>query len=267
MLKHAVVGVDFAEGWEAVRPALPVLAGRLGVAKVTLVHVLETDYPAAPEVGHEEYYRRRLEEVAEGIRGAGLEVESRVSVGRTAAALHEVAEEVGADGLILGSRGHSALRELFLGSTVLDAARTADRPLAIVPVDGAPRDEGPVLLATDGSPASASAEAAFRRLLVEGHDGLAVHVGPGPDAGGRRGAEAAQAAERLAELAGAGVMTRHLAGEPREAISHVARDEGAALVVVGQRGHNPLRSLLLGSTAEAVCRSATVPVLLVPAGV
>lgn len=263
MLTHAVVGVDLAAGWEAVQRALPALAGRLGMARVTLVYVLETGY-TAPELGHQDHYRRRLEEAAEAVRGAGLEAEARVAVGRPATVLQEVAEEVGADGLVLGSRGHSALREFFLGSTVLDAARLADRPLVIVPVAGDLGGEGPVLLATDGSAASANAEAAFRRLVAEGHQGLAVHVGSGAEAGGARGAEAARAGARLAELAEAGIATRHEPGDPREAIARLAREEGAALVVVGQRGHNPLRELLLGSTAEAVCRGAGIPVLLVP---
>lgn len=38
----------------------------------------------------------------------------------------------------------------------------------------------------------------------------------------------------------------------------------AALLVVGSRGHNRLAKLILGSTSDAVLRSATVPVLLVP---
>jgi nucleotide-binding universal stress UspA family protein len=54
-----------------------------------------------------------------------------------------------------------------------------------------------------------------------------------------------------------------LAGHPADAISRTAREEGASLVV-GKRGRNPLQELVLGRTAEAVCRYAARPVLLVP---
>lgn len=47
-------------------------------------------------------------------------------------------------------------------------------------------------------------------------------------------------------------------------ILDTARRENAQLVVVGKRGHNRLRELMLGSTAEAVCRGAAVPVALIP---
>ncbi len=36
------------------------------------------------------------------------------------------------------------------------------------------------------------------------------------------------------------------------------------LVIVGKRGRSALKDLLLGSTAEAVCRHGQRPVLLVP---
>ena len=265
MLNHAVVGVDFSSGWEAVRNALPSVAEYLAVRRVTLAYVLETGYPAAPELAHEEYYRDRLDEVAGPLRQQGLQVDVRVTVGRPARALHDVASEVGADCVVLGARGHSAWREFFLGSAVMDAARLAKLPLVIVPIDGAMGVDGPVLLATDGSPGSDGAEAAFMQLVQQGRDGIAVHAGPKADGSSARAEEARHAVGRLEALAAKGVTTHHVEADPRHAIARMARDEGASLIVVGKRGHNPLGELLLGSTAEALCRDSGVPVLLVPA--
>lgn len=53
-------------------------------------------------------------------------------------------------------------------------------------------------------------------------------------------------------------------GRVSEAITREAQRERAALVVMGSRGHGGVASLVLGSTSEAVLRSATAPVLLVP---
>ena len=265
MLNHAVVGVDFSSGWDAVQNALPSVTECLGVRRLTLVYVLETGYPAAPELDHEDHYRDRLQALAEPLREQGLEVDVAVVIGRPAVALNDAARDVGADCVVLGSRGHSTWRDFFLGSTVMDAARMAALPLVIVPVDGAMGADGPVLLATDGSANASAAENAFLDLVRRGRRGHALHAGPQANGASARAVEAEQADLRLEAMAAAGVTTHHVDADPREAIARMARDEKASLIVVGKRGHNPLAELLLGSTAEAVCRHSGVPVLLVPA--
>lgn len=54
------------------------------------------------------------------------------------------------------------------------------------------------------------------------------------------------------------------AGRVSEAIAREALAQPSALVVMGSRGHGGVAKLLLGSTSEAVLKSATTPVLLVP---
>jgi nucleotide-binding universal stress UspA family protein len=54
-------------------------------------------------------------------------------------------------------------------------------------------------------------------------------------------------------------------GKPSVEIGRVAEDKGADLLIIGKRGRNPVTDLLLGSTAEAVCRQARRLTLLVPA--
>jgi len=53
-------------------------------------------------------------------------------------------------------------------------------------------------------------------------------------------------------------------GRVSEAIAREALAQPSALVVMGSRGHGGVAKLLLGSTSEAVLKSATTPVLLVP---
>lgn len=54
-------------------------------------------------------------------------------------------------------------------------------------------------------------------------------------------------------------------GNVHEQINRYATDEDIDLIVIGSHGRNSLGDLLLGSTAEKVVRTATVPVLTVPA--
>jgi len=73
--------------------------------------------------------------------------------------------------------------------------------------------------------------------------------------------------EWCAPLRTAGVPHRALLyeGNPTAAITQIARDEHADLVVVGRRGHGGFAELLLGSVAGSLAHHATVPVVIVPA--
>ena len=53
-------------------------------------------------------------------------------------------------------------------------------------------------------------------------------------------------------------------GRVSEVIQREAHKNHAPLIVMGARGHGHIARILLGSTSEAVLRSATAPVLLVP---
>lgn len=61
------------------------------------------------------------------------------------------------------------------------------------------------------------------------------------------------------------VILRELtAGRVADVLIDVARDASCDLIVLGTHGRRGLRRLMLGSDAEAVARTSTVPVLLVP---
>jgi nucleotide-binding universal stress UspA family protein len=55
-----------------------------------------------------------------------------------------------------------------------------------------------------------------------------------------------------------------VAGQPVEAILDVARRAGAGIIVLGSHGRRAVAATLLGSTADAVIRRSTLPVLAVP---
>ncbi len=273
MLKHLLVANDFSPAWPRLQSWLPQMAN-LGCRKVTLAYVIETGYTQAPELSHREHYEQRLAEAAASLaRDTGLEVDWTVRVGAVAPELVSAAGAHGAGTIVAGSQGHGRLRRLLLGDSMLDLARLADRPLLLVPVhDDAAQPQEQVcrpLLATDGSDAAAGAEAAFLQLLPNCRKGVVVSVGQWderPEATAQREQLEAHI-EALTERAGEAAFDVELVGQgrPSEEIARVAGARGADLIVIGRRGRNPMTELLLGSTAEAVCRGSHRPVLLVPA--
>lgn len=78
------------------------------------------------------------------------------------------------------------------------------------------------------------------------------------------GQTALTAAERLATVDR--VETSLLEGPPSTKILDYATDVGCDLIVMGTHGRGGLNRLLLGSVAERVVRSATVPVMTIRVG-
>jgi nucleotide-binding universal stress UspA family protein len=71
---------------------------------------------------------------AELARSAGFNAEARADLAApTWDGIVEVADEIGAAVIVIGSRGLSGARELFEGSTSHDVAEHAGRPVLIVP--------------------------------------------------------------------------------------------------------------------------------------
>ena len=258
MLEHAIVGIDLSPTTDQLLSEVRHLE-RLGVKRLALVMVLGGPYPQAPEERHRDHYQTRLEELAAHFDD--LEVTVEVRSGHPSAELQRAAEQGAAGLIVVGSHGHTPVRDLFLGSTVLDLARTSRRPLLLLPL-GDPRPDrgGGVLLATDGSTSAGPAE----QLALElGRDlgGSAVTViVPSRDGEARE----QQASDHLDQLVDGILSPRVEMGPKPETITALADEQAADVIVVGARGRNPLAALLLGSTAEHLLRTSRRPVLLVP---
>jgi len=120
-------------------------------ATVHLVHVVEPEQypsplyahytpgrtPTAGERGRQEAeLRSRLQAlVPPDAAGEGIHVEVHVPEDADVArALLRLAEEVGADALVMGSHGRTGLAAALLGSVVGDVIRSTTRPVLVVPI-------------------------------------------------------------------------------------------------------------------------------------
>ena len=142
-----------------------------------------------------------------------------------------------------------------------------------------------ILVAVDGSPASAKGlREAIRLADQEGAQLFILHVvdefyafanldgmAPGVDLvpvfreGAQRVLNKAKALAAKAKLRVRAVMRETVGGPAADVIVREAKKQRADLIVLGTHGRRGVRRLVLGSDAEQVVRTASVPVLLVRA--
>jgi nucleotide-binding universal stress UspA family protein len=238
----------------------------------------------AIEAGMLEAGQGLVEVAAARLRAAGLQAEAAVRLGLPADTIAREAQARGAALVVLGTRGHGALRGFALGSVALRVAHGAALPVCLVHPDAAlPRALGrslKVLLATDGSePAlrAAQALAAWREWLGE-LDVQIVHVQapltlaeqilpPHDDLVAQWSTKAAEeAASEPRKLFDSLKIKNHLhlsAGEAAPEIVHLCARLGCELAVLGTRGRGAAHHALVGSVALKVAAASPVPVLLV----
>ena len=183
--------------------------------------------------------------------------------------------------VVVGHRGPEAFGRHMLGSVSSGLLHHAHCPVAVVHDPGLAeheiRDEAPILVGIDGSPASEGATAlAFDEASYRGVPLIALHawsdVGVFPILGQDWRVYRDQGDEVLGERL-AGWQERYLDVQvhPRLVCDVPARwlideSKNAQLVVVGSRGRGGYAGLQLGSVSSAVVQSADVPVIVVRNG-
>ena len=134
-----MVGTDFSEQSEAACRYAARLA-RLSSARLILTHVFHVAQgDMMDERGRkmrfedaQDRVRKRLEEVVADQLGGYSDVEFVVKLGDPATQLLAISEELGPDLIVTGTRGHSQLRDLIMGSVAEKLARHAPCPVLIV---------------------------------------------------------------------------------------------------------------------------------------
>ncbi len=206
---------------------------------------------------------------AESLLGPGR-VRADLAGGAAARVLCERSRN--AEMVVVGSRGHSELPGLRLGSVSWQVAGHASGRVVVVrgpwrPANQAP---GPVVAGVDGSPGGRAAIAfAFEEAALRGVPLLAVCALT--DAPGRLG-EIRRIREDFEDLMTdeakahpeVSVWHRVLPGTPRAALLTAAAE--AQLLVVGARGRGGFEEMSLGSIAHAVLQYAACPVAVVRPG-
>jgi nucleotide-binding universal stress UspA family protein len=182
-----VVGVDGSPTAQAaVRWAARDAAMRdVGLTVVHVINALVPLWPKVPapagfgpwqETQGGEFVEAAIKVAEQSTTGRPVQINSEVYFSATVPTLVDLSKE--AQMVVVGCRGHGGLARTFLGSVSSGLVHHAHCPVAVIhdetPVD---REQAPVLVGIDGSPASESATAiAFDEASRRGVDLVALHA-------------------------------------------------------------------------------------------
>lgn len=281
-MTNIVVGIDGSEYSAATLAWAEELALAAPNPALHLVHAIPTPMAYAPvppsvmadvEQQAVERGRKVLDEAPVDLQNAS--VHRAVVMDTPAPALTTVAQEVGADLMVVGRHGHSRLDGL-LGGTATQVVHQAHCPVLVVH-PALPRPVRRVLVGVDGSEHSVNALSAAARWAPKA-ELVACHVVPvNADtrsmfaesevpldaAVDRMAKQVVTDVERRAEVAPERVEPMGYAGAAAEQLLVEYRTGGYDLAVVGSRGLGTLGEIFLGSVSERLLRLAPGPVLVV----
>jgi nucleotide-binding universal stress UspA family protein len=207
---------------------------------------------------------------------APVDATGQVTAGNPAAEL--IRRASAAEQVVLGSRGTGGFERLVLGSVGAEVA--AHAPCPVIVVRGERHDRHEVVVGVDASDRSDRAvEYAFQYAARHGGRVHAIHafhdrpvpLPPSPmSARDQVVPEHELSARELLADAVASWALKYPAVEVETTVvdgsaawALVQASKGAALVVVGSRGHGGFAGLLLGSVSQALLRHADCPVAVV----
>lgn len=293
-MKHLLVGTDLSPIADAALERAIAFARR-DQARLTIAYV-EPDYTATPAMSDiesaaimewvttTEAERGTIEkEVAARVAratAAGVAASSILRRGKPDDDIPEIAGEVGADLVVIGTHGRTGIKRFLLGSVAEHVVRRA--PVSVLVTRG--HDTGEfrrVLVGTDFSPASDKALRQAVALAAPGAEIEVVHVWHYPP--GTWGLDAladrTEALDALRSALTAGALERGqklldqwkdsgrtirfnlMHGPAASILTTRAETDGFDLIAIGTHGYRGFRRFLLGSIAEATVRHAPCSVL------
>ena len=280
MFNRIVVGHDHRAGGQDALSLARAFAKATG-ADIVLAGVIPTGMmPAESEV----VWTVQEHEFGDKIRASAEDADGEARVFHShsvARGLSDLAEEVGADLIVVGSSRRGKAGRVLAGNVALQVLHGAHCAVAVAPAEYAEQEHGltALVVGVDGAPEAHAAVVAAAELAQAAHADVSLVgvVQPPPvvygKGGGAAGIGELKAAireqlekdlEHAASRFGSDAQpeTKLVEGDPVEELGKAA--EGASLLVVGSRGHGPIGRVLLGSTDSKLLDSAPSPMLVWP---
>jgi len=254
-------------------------------AELHVVHAWQSvPHPVIDSDYYEAGARRLLKEQTELVASSGGTVsEVHLLMDAPVDAILDLGEEIGADLIVMGSRGHGPLARLILGSVSEGVVHHAHCPVLVLRGGEEAWPPKRVVVGDDGSEAARDAGALAAAIGgLFGTKGLLVHAYPDLpeiDMKGRESdartvedelrREERKLEERAAEIEetlGRRPRVRIDVGDPAACILGAAQNGGGqkTLIAVGSRGLRTMQRMRLGSVSTKLLRAAEGPLLIYP---
>ncbi len=252
---------------------------KMGLEDLLIVHVINFEAVRGEEVEiQKDRFAKRVDDKIKAIEKENIKVKLVITHGHPAEEIAKAADTEDVDLVIIGSIGESIIREIFLGSTVNELIRLTKKPVLVekyislgektrrIPIFL--QKWATVMLPSDFSEAS---EAVYEKFLDHAeklHRVILLHVVDKghSDADINKHTENAQKHlqkwEEKFKARGVDVEAKVSTGVASQQINDIAEFEGVTMIGMPTRGLGYFTNLLIGSTADAVVRRSSRPVLL-----
>jgi nucleotide-binding universal stress UspA family protein len=283
MYSKIIIGYDGSAPADDALALGKLLAGATG-ASLTAVTVLQYD----PIWGGRDIHlqdadgeaKQKLDKAA---AAAGAEAQI-VTASSPARGLHDLAEQLQADLIVIGSSSHGKAGQILAGSSAISLLHGSPCSVAIAPhgyAEQAPDSLAEVTVGYDGGDESklALTDAINLARAAGAPVKLVAVVEPAPIVYGK-GSGIGKGRHELDQVVhdmmrgrldealwtapeGVNVDGTLVDGDPATALEQIGVEDGGVLVL-GSRGYGPLRRVLLGSVSSKLLRSAPCPVIVHP---
>lgn len=258
------------------REALKFLASRKSFLatkpSIELLYIqvpLNTRVTEQPDFDMSAYYEDTskgiFKSIASDISALGLPVTEKMFVGHPAELIPEYASKNHFDLIVMGARGMSTLKNLYMGSVSLSVISTATCPVLICRRTAYIGDENlQVTIAVDGSEFGPKcAEVALNSKVLFGPNPQFELVSVLSDLCEEEFQEIIAPTEQKFKDASVEVKKTCLFGDPEIDLLHHAHHH-SDLVIMGTHGRSALTSLVFGSCTRALLSSCDLPILIIP---
>ncbi|MDF1661959.1 MAG: universal stress protein [Planctomycetota bacterium] len=279
MFSNVVIGADGSEtSQDAARIAREL--GLLKGSKILVVGAFGEEDPIALNMvaaddadagGLEERFRKGLETITDPLKEAGHSTTIKVAKGRPHELLIKTSKSENADLLVMGRRGHGAVKHILVGSVSSKVIEQSTKPVLIVPEE-AQTETGvkTLFVPVDFSPASMKALALAKVMakdlsakIVLFNCVRAVYENHEERLGKAQAALKTLTDQLTAEGFKCGSRVVH--GTLLDCFVQESDDVKASLIVMSSHGRSGARKVWLGSIAESILKKTSRPVLVVPA--
>ena len=261
----------------------------IGSCEALLVHAMNIEDVGGLYATLRRELSPKLEAQKRSLEEAGFEVSVEIPLGIPFREVDRLAEERGCSAIVVGSRGHSLMKEILLGSTACSVLQNSHFPVLLARIEVIEDEDGVrcgtvcenlfqhILFTTDFSD---TAERAFHFLehivgeaksevtLLHVQDKAYIHGDEKRrlDTFNRIDSERLKRLkQQLVQCGAAKVNSEIIYGAPTGVILEQARQQAFSLILMGAQGRGFIAEIFQGSVAHNIARLAPLPVLFIPA--